>query len=240
PGNRAAFVTGTSGRVVDIQMGPDGRLYYVDFDGGAVYRIDSFLDNQPPQAAVSAAPSSGPAPLAVQFDASASTDHEDGTNLGFAWDMDNDGQFDDAAGVSPNFVFSESGAHLVRVRVTDSAALSDVATVTITVDNSPPVVSILTPDESLNWAVGDSIDFSGEGIDPEQGPLPPERLSWEVVLHHCSTPEDCHAHPIQSFEGVASGSFLAPDHDFPSYIELILSASDSAAGWFDPRSEERR
>ena len=30
-------------------MGPDGRLYYVDFDGGAVYRVDSFL--LPPGAA---------------------------------------------------------------------------------------------------------------------------------------------------------------------------------------------
>jgi hypothetical protein len=56
PNSRAAFVTGTSGRVVDIQMGPDGRLYYVDFDGGAVCRIDSFLGNQPPQASVATTP----------------------------------------------------------------------------------------------------------------------------------------------------------------------------------------
>ncbi len=240
PDNRGAFISRTSGRVVDIQMGPDGKLYYVDFDGGAVYRIDSFLGNEPPQAAVSASPSSGPAPLTVDFDASASHDAEDGSSLTFAWDFDNDGNFDDASGSMPSHVFTESGAHLVRVQVTDSGGLSAVASTTITVDNSPPVVSILTPTPDSTWAVGDTIAFSGEGIDPEQGPLPAESLTWQVVLHHCSAPEDCHAHPIQSFAGVEEGSFVAPDHDYPSHLELILTATDTAEGWFDPAWQYRR
>lgn len=240
PNNRGAFVTGASGRVVDIQMGPDGRLYYVDFDGGAVYRIDNFSGNQPPQAALSATPTSGAAPLLVQFDASASTDAESGSSLSYLWDFDDDGAFDDGSGVAPSFVFEESGPQLVHVRVTDGGGLTDIASLTITVDNTPPAVTILTPSESLNWAVGDTISFSGAGNDPEQGPLPADRLSWQVILHHCSTPEDCHAHPIQNFEGVASGSFQAPDHDYPSYLELVLSANDGAADWFDPAWQFRR
>jgi len=240
PNNRGAFITGTSGSVVDIQMGPDGRLYYVDFDGGAVYRVDSFSGNEPPQAALGATPTSGSAPLFVQFDASASTDAESGSSLGYLWDFDDDGAFDDGSGVAPGFVFEQSGPHLVHVQVTDGAGLSDVASLSITVNNTPPTVSILTPAESLNWAVGDTISFSGVGNDPEQGPLPPEDLSWQVVLHHCSTPDDCHAHPIQGFDGVASGSFQAPDHDYPSYLELVLSASDNASDWFDPAWQFRR
>ncbi len=239
PNDRGAFITGASGRVVDIQMGPDGRLYYVDFDGGAVYRVDNFSGNQPPQAALAAAPTSGAAPLFVQFDASASTDAESPT-LSYLWDFDDDGTFDDGSGALASYVFEESGPQLVHVQVTDGGGLSDVASLTITVDNTPPTVTILTPSESLEWAVGDTISFSGAGNDPEQGPLPPDQLSWQVILHHCSTPEDCHAHPIQNFEGVASGSFQAPDHDYPSYLELVLSANDSAADWFDPAWQFRR
>jgi len=32
---------------------------------------------------------------------------------------------------------------------------------------------------------------------------------------------------VQSFAGVASGSFVAPDHEYPSYLELRLTATDS-------------
>jgi hypothetical protein len=32
---------------------------------------------------------------------------------------------------------------------------------------------------------------------------------------------------VQDFTGVASGSFTAPDHEYPSYLELRLTATDS-------------
>jgi hypothetical protein len=44
-------------------------------------------------------------------------------------------------------------------------------------------------------------------------------------MFHC--PSNCHTHPIQSFVGVSSGSFTAPDHEYPSYLELKLTATDS-------------
>jgi hypothetical protein len=50
-------------------------------------------------------------------------------------------------------------------------------------------------------------------------------LTWNWILHHC--PSDCHEHPLQTFSGVASGSFPAPDHDYPAYLELRLTATDS-------------
>jgi hypothetical protein len=44
-------------------------------------------------------------------------------------------------------------------------------------------------------------------------------------MHHC--PSNCHEHTVQTFTGVASGSFTAPDHEYPSYLELRLTATDS-------------
>jgi hypothetical protein len=47
---------------------------------------------------------------------------------------------------------------------------------------------------------------------------------------------------VQEFPGVASGSFVAPDHDYPSYLELELRATDPGGLWhstvrrLDPRT----
>jgi len=46
------------------------------------------------------------------------------------------------------------------------------------------------------------------------------------VLQHC--PSNCHSHVVQSFAGVAGSSFTAPDHEHPAYLELRLTAKDSA------------
>ncbi|HYY80984.1 MAG TPA: sugar dehydrogenase, partial [Actinomycetes bacterium] len=37
----------------------------------------------------------------------------------------------------------------------------------------------------------------------------------------------CHTHDVQTIAGVASGSFTAPNHDYPSYLEIQLTATDS-------------
>ena len=44
-------------------------------------------------------------------------------------------------------------------------------------------------------------------------------------MQHC--PSNCHSHDIQTVVGVANGSFTAPDHEYPSYLELELTATDS-------------
>ena len=36
----------------------------------------------------------------------------------------------------------------------------------------------------------------------------------------------CHTHQLQSFTGVSSGSFPAPDHEYPSHLEIELTARD--------------
>ena len=82
-----------------------------------------------------------------------------------------------------------------------------------------------TPATSLTWAVGDTIGFSGHASDAQDGTLPASALKWSVILHHCTT--GCHTHLVQTFNGVTSGSFAAPDHDYPSSLELQLTATDS-------------
>ena len=37
---------------VDLQIGPDGDLFYADFDGGTIRRIHYTAGNQPPRAVI--------------------------------------------------------------------------------------------------------------------------------------------------------------------------------------------
>jgi hypothetical protein len=107
--------------------------------------------------------------------------------------------------------------------------------------NSPPTPTISTPTAGTNWAVGDVVSFSGSATDAQDGTLAPARLTWELIMHHCGG-SGCHTHPIQTFAGVASGSFTAPDHEYPSHLELRVTATDSggltatASRQLDPRT----
>jgi hypothetical protein len=91
--------------------------------------------------------------------------------------------------------------------------------------NQPPTAVIDSPSPTFTWKVGDSVTFAGHATDPNQGTLPASSLSWTLVMQHC--PSNCHTHTIQSWSGVSGGSFSAPDHEYPSYLELTLSATDA-------------
>lgn len=101
----------------------------------------------------------------------------------------------------------------------------DSVNVTASSSNKPPVPVISAPGSTVTWKVGDTINFSGSATDPEDGSVPTAKLTWKLIMHHC--PSNCHTHDIQSWSGILSGSFTAPDHDYPSYLELQLTATDS-------------
>ena len=97
--------------------------------------------------------------------------------------------------------------------------------------NTAPTAVIETPLDSLNWKVGDTISFSGRGDDPDAplGTLPDSALSWQINILHCPG-SACHTHFVSSFDGISGGSFTAPDHDFPSFLEVRLTATDPGHG----------
>jgi glucose/arabinose dehydrogenase len=120
-----------------------------------------------------------------------------------------------------------AGEHVVTIEFYENGggAVAQVGWQLTAPANTPPTVSIETPVAATTWKVGDVIQFSGSATDPDDGPLAASALSWELVLHHC--PSNCHQHPLQTFSGVASGSFTTPDHEYPSHLELRLTATDS-------------
>ncbi|MEU4162903.1 PQQ-dependent sugar dehydrogenase [Actinoplanes sp. NPDC026670] len=225
PANLQTFVSDAAGPV-DLEVGPGGELYYADL-GGTIRRIRYFPGNQPPTAVIDASPTQGPAPLTVTFNGTGSTDPDpaDEGRLRFAWDFTGDGVTDSTAATA-SYTYTTAGAYSARLTVTDTLNATHTSTIAITPGNEAPTAIIDTPTVGTTWKVGDTIAFTGHATDPQQGTLPASRLNWDLVMHHCSAPENCHEHAIRSWTGAASGSFEAPDHEYPSYLELKLVATD--------------
>jgi PKD repeat protein len=212
-------------RATELEFGPDGALWYVDMYGGTIRRIGYSATNQPPRASIISSATSGNPPLTVFFDASGSDDPDAGDALTYAWDTDADGSFDDGTAVTAGRTFTTAGLYDVSVRVRDALGATDVATMTVAVGtNDGPVATITQPTEGATAAIGWNITYSGRAVDRAGRPLPASALSWHVDLLHC--PDACHDHPgVHAAEGVANGSFVLPDHDYPAAVEIHLTAT---------------
>jgi len=220
---------GSASTPVQLQIGPDGRLHYVDIAGGRIVRLDHEPLDAAPTARATASATEGPVPLEVTFDAGGSTDPEGGA-LSYAWDLDGDGAHDDADVARPTWRYEETATITVGLRVTDPAGQVGSDTLTVWAGNTSPVPEIELPATGETWAVGQQVAFAGSATDPEDGPLPEAALSWSLEVLHCASldEQDCHTHDIQTYEATASGSFTGPAHDHPSWLRLTLTATDAA------------
>lgn len=218
---------------IDLEVGPDGDLFYTSLYGpgfgpGSVHRIAYSSGNQPPVARLAVdkqwGGASPGAPLQVNFDASGSSDAEAGP-LSYAWDLDGDGVFETSPSATASRSYVDSKNHPAAVRVTDADGASSTDRITIYPGDTPPQPQIAHPGTSFSWSVGEQIEFEGGAADDQDGLLPSTSLDWSTRLFHCPG-SGCHAHPLQAFPALAAGSFSAPDHEYPSYIELTLTATD--------------
>ncbi|MFZ1768294.1 MAG: PKD domain-containing protein [Caldilinea sp.] len=95
-----------------------------------------------PPIASAGGPYSGQEGQPVTLDASASLDPNGGV-LTYAWDLDNDGQYDDATGVAPTASWGDEGVYTIGVLVTDAGGLTDTDSTTVSITNrAPQLISI--------------------------------------------------------------------------------------------------
>ena len=163
------------------------------------------------------------------------------TRSTYAWDLDGDGAFDDA-----------TAAHGRRSPISPRAATtsgsgSPTTTAPRATDHggrSPPATrrrrpTIASPTAGLTWKVGDPIAFAGRRRPTAQdGALPAAALSWSLRAPPLPV-ELPRAHACRRSPASTSGSFAAPDHEYPSYLELRLTATDSG-GLTDTRTDPAR
>ena len=96
------------------------------------------------------APTASIAPVAdtpegteITFDASGSTAGGDpGDTLTYAWDLDNDGAYDDSTAASPTWAYGDNAARTVGLQVTNSAGYSAATSVSFNTTNVAPAVTV--------------------------------------------------------------------------------------------------
>ena len=137
--------------------------------------------------------------------------------------------FGDSTVANPTFVYTTAGAKTVQLRVTDTGGATGTTSFAIFPGTSAPVPVINSPTSTSLFRVGDTINFSGGATDVEDGTLSASQLQWDIVLVHGNSidPTNTHTHALQSFTGVSTGSFVAPSHEYPSWLEIRLTATDS-------------
>ncbi len=92
--------------------------------------------------------------------------------------------------------------------------------------NRRPLPEILFPLENALYRGGDTLRFAGRADDPEEGPLPADRLTWRIDLHHAT-----HAHPaMPTASGISEGQFVVPQVGETAtnvFFRIYLSAHDA-------------
>jgi cytochrome c len=223
-------------RPMNIEFGPDGSLYVLDYGSGyfggaadsAVYRIDYTKGNRTPQVSLSADVTSGQAPLEVTFDPSG-TEDGDGDELSYAWDFDGDGETDSTEAGPVTHVYEQDGQYSARLAVTDSGGLTGSASVVVTVGNTAPTVTIEAPVNGGFFGFGDSVPFRVTVTDPEDGEIDCSKVTVEYILGH-----DNHGHPLSRATG-CDGTIETPadeGHGLDADIFGVVNASytDTGAG----------
>jgi PKD repeat protein len=82
-----------------------------------------------------------------------------------AWDLNGDGNFDDATGSQVKTSFATVGDHTVGLRVTDANGLSDEATAVVSVATQSPIASFSVSPESPSTL--ETVTFTSTSTDPD-------------------------------------------------------------------------
>lgn len=100
----------------------------------------------------------------------------DGLIVAYDWDLDGDGEFDDADVAIATVRFRDEGIHVVRLRVRDDAGGEDVDLATVDVSNEPPAV--VAP-SALASVEGQVLALSGASVsDPGLDDTLTATVSW--------------------------------------------------------------
>jgi len=167
----AKTVGGTRLNADQIQFG--WPLEGVDFTGNKFWDKPEGQPpvNHPPVADADG-PYTGQVAQPITFDGSGSYDPDAGDSIvSYEWDLDNDGQYDDATGVTVQHTWNVSGSGTVGLRVTDTFGDAGVDSSTYTIEEGPQATGTIRG-AKFNDLNGNSVRDAGE----------PGLAGWQITL----------------------------------------------------------
>ncbi len=178
--------------VVSITENPvDGMLYFISYTNELRRVAYAPCGNQPPVAVIDVDSFFGVSPLSVQFGAADSFD-ADAEPLVYSWDF-GDGTTSTLSAPSHTFTAAPGTPTRfdVALTVTDPFGASHTTTQLISVNNTPPTVTITSPlDGELYSVTGDMVFACNAIVDDAEHDASELTCQWQTFLHH-----DTHNHP---------------------------------------------
>jgi cytochrome c len=163
-------------RPVDLELGPDGSLYVLDYGttwgtntDSRLLRVTYQAGNRAPQARAAAAPAVGATPLHVRLSAAGTFD-KDGDALDYEWRLAPSGELL-ARGAEVEHVFESAGDVPLELVVTDAHGAKSSAQLLVQAGNAAPSVRFVEPQRTfaragaaLRWqlAISDAEDERDE------------------------------------------------------------------------------
>jgi glucose/arabinose dehydrogenase/PKD repeat protein len=229
---REFALNGSFPGIVSLAVNPaDSLLYFIklDFGGGTpqLFKIE-YVSNLPPIVAAAVVGNNyGPSPLNIQF-SSAGTSDPEGLPLQYEWNFGDGSPV--STQVNPSHVFTAPGPGPARFDVTlkvrDSGGLERTASLIVSPNNTPPVVTMTSPvDGALFPPNASSVVPMTSTISDAQHT--PAQLScrWNVLLHH-----NTHVHPEPEVTDCTSSAVISGAHganDEVFYFEFIHTVTDA-------------
>lgn len=217
------FGVGEAWGLVDLEVGPDGSLYYVLWSFGLVFKIQYTANLVP---VISTHPSSRTVSEGHPTTFSVSATGQE--PITYRWQKNG---VDIAGATSTSYILtatsmSDNGASF-RAVVTNQfgSVTSNEATLTVTL-NQPPTGNIISPGVGTIYRAGDTITYSGSATDIEDGSLQATAFNWRVDFHH-----EAHFHPfVPPTTGATTGAFIIPTSGETSsevWYRIHLTITDS-------------
>ncbi|TGE24819.1 PKD domain-containing protein [Hymenobacter aquaticus] len=181
-------------------------LFYVNFYPSEIRKLSYVTSATPPKAVASANKTYGPGPLAVQFTGSASSD-PGGSPLTYQWNFGDGGT---STATNPAHTFAPPTTNVTNYTVTltvrNSAGLTNQTTLVISVNNTPPQVTITSPAVGTRYPMTGNTTYNLRATvtDPEHSAA---QLSyqWQTILHHGT-----HQHPDPVDTNVETSTTIEP------------------------------
>jgi cytochrome c len=217
---------GNFNKPMDMEFGPDGSLYLLEwgsnFGGGnndsGLYRIDYIQGGRSPIAKAVGTPTSGSAPLTVQFSSAGTTDPDPGNTLSYQWTFGDGGT---STSANPTYTYTTNGNYTAQLKVTDNTGKTGFANVQITVGNTAPVVTITVPPNGGMLNFGDKVSYTVSVSDPGGAAIDCTKVFVNPALGH-----DDHAHETTEYPG-CSGTIstdLLGGHPEGANLYYVLNA----------------
>jgi cytochrome c len=174
------FMPGTTfNSLIDMEMGPDGKLYLLEYGSGwfsqnpnaALSRVDFNAGNRSPQVKdLAVSKTSGMAPLAVEITASASDPEND--PLTYRWNLGN-GEIKETTEPNLQYTYEQNGDYSVSVEVVDpSNLIAHSNSIDVYVGNVAPEITINVKGNQSFYFPGKNVEYQVEVTDqndPEAG-----------------------------------------------------------------------